>query len=91
MKLPPSFRPKRPRWFVATTAIAARFSADVKDRITDAAGSTARHLFMPQDAETKNIDERIPLEAFVEIDFAADGRNTDAVAVMGDARNDTGK
>jgi len=23
MKLPPSFRPKRPRWFVATTAIAA--------------------------------------------------------------------
>ena len=75
----------------AGQTVAARFSADVKDRIADAAGRAARELLVPQDAKTKNIYERIPFEAFVEVDLAADSRNPDAVAVMRNAGNDAGE
>ncbi len=50
-----------------------------------------RELFVPQNAKAKNVYQRIALETFIEINFAADGRDADAVAVMRDAGNDSGK
>ena len=46
---------------------------------------------MAQHAEAKNVNQRIALETFVKINLAADGGNADAVAVMRDTRDDTGK
>src|SRR5204863_9514059 len=69
----------------ARQTVATGFGADVEDRVADAAGRAARDLFVPQHSETKNIDERISLKAFVEINFPADGRNADAISVMCDA------
>ena len=46
---------------------------------------------MPQNAEAKNVNERIALEAFVEINFAADGRDADAIAVVRDAADNAGE
>ena len=40
---------------------------------------------MAQHAETEYIYKRIALEAFVEVNFATNGRHADAVAVMRDA------
>src|SRR5581483_3426459 len=41
--------------------------------------------------EAKDINQRIALETFVEINLAADGRDADAIAVMGDAADDAGE
>ena len=46
---------------------------------------------MTQNAETKNIYQRIALETLIEIDFAADRRDADAIAVMRDAGDDAGE
>ena len=75
----------------AGQTVAAGFRADVEDRIADAPGRAARELFVPQHAETENIDERIAFEALVEINLAADGRDADAIAVMRDAGDDAGE
>ena len=75
----------------ACQTVASRFSADVKNRIADSAGRAARELIVPQHAETKNIYQRIALEAFVEINLAADRRHADAVSVMRDAGDDAGE
>ena len=75
----------------AGQTIASRFRADVKDRIADAARGAACELFVPQDAKTKNIYERIAFETFVEINLAADRRDADAIAVMRDPGNDAGE
>src|SRR5205807_1885246 len=37
------------------------------------------------------IDKRIPFKTFVEIDFAADSRDANAVSVMSNSRNNAGK
>ena len=75
----------------AGQTIAPRFRADIKNRIADPACRAARELLVPQDAEAKNIDQRISFETFVEINFAADRRNADAVSVMRDAGDDAGE
>ena len=75
----------------AGQTVAARFGADVKDRVADAAGGAAGDLLVSQDAEAKNIHQRIAFVTFVEINFAADCRDADAVPVMRDAGNDAGK
>ena len=46
---------------------------------------------MSENSKTENVNKRIALKTFVEIDFAADGRNTDAVPVMGNTGDDTGE
>ena len=71
--------------------IATGFRADIKHGVADAAGRAARELLMPQDAEAKDIDQRIAFETFVEIDLAADGRDADAIAVMRNAGDDAGE
>ena len=46
---------------------------------------------MTQDAEAKNVHQRIALKAFIEINLATDGRDADAVSVMRDAGDDAGE
>ena len=75
----------------ARQSIASGLRADIKNRIANPAGRAARQLLMPQNAETKNIHQRIALETFVEINLAADRRDADAVAVVRDARDDAGE
>ena len=72
----------------AGKTIASRFSADIKDWIANAACRAARQLFVTQYAEAKNIYQRIALEAFIEIDFTANGRDPDAISVMRDSGDD---
>ena len=71
--------------------VATGLRADVKDRVAHPAGRAARELLMPQYAEAKNVHQWIAVEAFVEINLAADRRDADAVSVMRDAGDDTGK
>ena len=72
-------------------SVTTRFRADIKDRIAHPAGRAARQLLMPQDAKAKNVDQRIALETFVEIDLAADRWDADAVPVVRDTGNHTGE
>ena len=72
-------------------SVPTRLRADIKNRIAHPAGRAARELLMPQYAEAKNVDQRIALETFVEINFAADGRDADAVSVMRDPGNHAGE
>ncbi len=87
-----------PRWLVggflgqiprgkggAGQAVAAGGRADVEDRIAHALGRAAGDLLVAQDAEAKDVDQRIALVALVEINLAGDGRDAEAIAVMGDA------
>ena len=48
----------------------------------------AGDLFVAEDAQTEHVYKRIAGVGFVAIDLAADCRNSDAVAVVGDARDD---
>ena len=75
----------------ARQAVAPRLRADVKDRIADALRRAARELLVPQNAEAKDVHQRIAFEAFVEINLAADGRDADAIAVMRDAGDHAGE
>ena len=75
----------------AGQSVAARLRADVKNRIADAAGRAARDLLVPQHAEAKDIHQRVALEAFVEINLAADRRDADAIAVVRDAGDHAGE
>ena len=72
----------------ARQTVASSFGADIKNWIANAACSAARKLFVAQHAETENVHQWISLETFVEINFAADGRDSDAISVMRNARND---
>src|SRR5205823_14646351 len=69
--------------------IAPCFGPDIKYRVTNSARRAASQLFVPQNSQTKNVNQWISLEAFVEINLAADGRNADAIAVVRNARNHT--
>jgi hypothetical protein len=46
---------------------------------------------MAQNTEAEGIDERIPFIGFVEIDFAGDRWDAEAIAVVGDAGDDASK
>ena len=48
-------------------------------------------MFISQHAEAKNIYERIALEAFVEINFAADCRDADTISVVRNTGNNAGE
>src|SRR5262249_37588222 len=71
--------------------ITSRLSTDIKHRVTDTARRTASQLFVSQNSQAKNIHQWIALKAFVEVNLAADGRNTDAIAVMCDSRHHAGE
>ena len=75
----------------ACETVTACLGAYVKHRIATALCGAARQLFMAQHAEAENVYQRIALEAFVEIDLAADCWNAHAIPVMRDARDYAGK
>src|SRR5207248_7333754 len=64
---------------------------DIADRIYNAEGSSAQQLIVTQNAEAENINQRVAFETFIEINFAADRWDADAISVMRDAGNDTGE
>ena len=45
----------------------------------------AGDLLVAQHAQAKGVDQRVALVGLVEIDLAGDGRDAEAIAVMGDA------
>jgi len=69
----------------AGQAVTARRRPDVEHRVADPAGRTAGDLVVAQHAEGEGIDQGVALVALVEIDLARDGRDAEAVAVVGDA------
>ena len=71
--------------------IATRLGADVKNRIAAAFCCAARDLFVAQYAEAKHVYQGIAFEAFVEINFAPDGRYADTVAIVRDPGDDAGE
>lgn len=66
-------------------AITAGFGSDIENWIAHALGGSAGDLLVLEDAEAEDIDERISRVAVVEIHLAANGRNADAISVVGDA------
>jgi len=75
----------------AGEAVAAGGGADVENGVAHALGRAAGDLFVAQDAEAEGVDEGIALVRFVEINFAGDGGDAEAIAVMGDAADDAGE
>ena len=69
----------------AGEAVTAGFGSDIENGIAHALGGSAGDLLMLEDAEAEDIDEGISRVAVVEIDLAADGRDADAISVVGDA------
>ena len=66
-------------------AVTASFGPDIENRIAHALGGSAGDLLVLEDAKAEDIDEGISRVAVVEIHLAANGRDADAVAVVGDA------
>src|SRR2546421_206933 len=64
------------------------FRTYLKVWIAHAVRDAASGVFMPQNAEAKNIYERIAFEAFIKINLAANRWDPDAVAVMSDTAYD---
>ena len=69
----------------ARQAIAAGGRSDVIHRVADAFGRATGDLFVAQHAQAERVHQRIPFVAFVEIDFARDGRDAKTIAVMRNA------
>ena len=69
----------------ASEAVTACFRTNIENGIAHALGGSAGDLLVLEDAEAEDIDERISRVAVVEIDLAADGRDADAISVVGDA------
>ena len=75
----------------AGEAVAAGGGSDVKDRVAHAPRGAAHDLVVSQDPEAERVHERVALVGLVEIDLAGDGRDAEAIAVVGDAADDAGK
>ena len=69
-------------------AVASGLRADVVNGVADAGRAAEHERIRARDAEAEDVDQRVAGVALVEGDFAADGRNADAVAVPGDAGDD---
>jgi hypothetical protein len=65
-------------------AVAAGLGADVVHAVADARGDALDDVRRFRDPETEHVDEGIAGVGRIEGDLAADGRDTDAVAVAGD-------
>ena len=66
-------------------AVASGLCADVDNGIAEAFGFGEEDVFLAGNAESESVDERILRVAGFEGDFAADGGDAEAVAVVGDA------
>src|SRR5262249_28270890 len=72
----------------AGQTVAAGGRPDIEDRVADAFGCAADDLFVAQDAEAERIDEGVTFVTLVEVNFARERRDAEAVSVMGDAADD---
>ena len=72
----------------AVDSVAAGLGADIDDRIADARGGRVENLVGLRDADGHRVDEDVAVICCVEVDFAADGRNADAIAIAADPRDD---
>src|SRR5260370_38716430 len=69
-------------------AVAAGLCSDVDDGIAYAASAREKQLLFFCDAQRQGVDQRILRVARLELYFAADGGDAEAVAVMRDAADD---
>src|SRR5205807_10427751 len=75
----------------ASQTIATGLRAHIENGVAHAACCAACKLVVSQHAETENIYQRIALETFVEINFAADCGNANAIAIVRDAGDNAGE
>ena len=66
-------------------AIAAGGWSDIEDGVAHALGLAAGDLFVAKDPEAEDVDQRVTLVGFVEINLPGDGGDPKAIAVMGNA------
>ena len=71
----------------AVDAVAAGLRADIHDRIPDAGRGRVEDLVGLRDADGHRVDEDVAVIGRVEIDLAADRRDSDAIAVAADPRD----
>ncbi len=74
----------------AVDAVAAGLGADIDDRIADPARGRIEDLVLLRDADGHRVDEDVAVIRRVEVHFAADGGDADAIAVAADAVDDAG-
>ena len=71
----------------AVNAVTPGLGADIDDRIADAGRGAVENLVRIGDAHRHRIDQDIAVIGRVEVGFAGNGRNTDAIAVPADPRD----
>src|SRR5699024_187979 len=72
----------------ATDAVASRSCPEEDDEVADALGVSERDVLVSHDAHAQRIDEGVALVGGVEVDFAADVGQAQAVAVAADSGDD---
>src|SRR5262249_3684238 len=72
----------------AVDAVAASLGADVDHRVSNAARPAVKDAIGADDAAGEGVDEDVAVIGLVEEELAADRRDTDAVAIASDARDD---
>ena len=73
----------------AVNAVAAGLGADIDDRVAGAGGLAVEDFVFADHAEREGVDQRIAAVAGLELGFAAEIGNAEAVAVAGDAADHT--
>ena len=73
----------------AVDAVAAGVGADEEHEVAGTARGRARQPALLDDADAHRVDETVGPVRLVEVQLAADGRHTDAVAVSADAGHDS--
>ena len=68
-------------------AVAARFGAEIDDRVTDACGFGVKNLVGFGDADRHRIDEDVAVIARVETHLSANRRHAEGIAIAANARN----
>ena len=69
-------------------AVAARFCADVDNRIAHPRRSPVENLILSHQSERECIHKRVLRIAIAELDLAADGRHAKRVSIVSDAFDD---
>ena len=69
--------------------ITAGLGTDIENGVPHTLGSTAGDLLVTEDAQAEGVHQRVATIGLVKIDLSGHGRKSDAVAVVGDAGDDT--
>ena len=72
-------------------SVTAGLGTHVEYGIAHPLGSAAGDLLVPENAKAEGVHQRVPIVTVVEIDLSGDCRQADAVAVVCNAGNHTGK